>query len=74
MSYYQHESAIVDEGAQIGEGSRVWHFVHVCGGAKIGWMSHEALDLPLTGNAQTVCEHTGDTYVLSGAQLSCIKA
>ena len=36
MSFYQHESAIVDEGAQIGENSRVWHFVHVCGGAKIG--------------------------------------
>ncbi|WP_417656311.1 acyltransferase [Pseudidiomarina aestuarii] len=36
MSYYKHESAIVDEGAEIGEGSRVWHFVHVCGGAKIG--------------------------------------
>lgn len=36
MSYYQHPSAIVDEGAQIGEGSRVWHFVHVCGGARIG--------------------------------------
>jgi UDP-2-acetamido-3-amino-2,3-dideoxy-glucuronate N-acetyltransferase len=36
MSFYQHESAIVDNGAQIGEGSRVWHFVHVCGGAKIG--------------------------------------
>lgn len=36
MSYYQHESAIVDEGAEIGEGSRVWHFVHVCGGAQIG--------------------------------------
>ncbi|TKR56519.1 N-acetyltransferase [Allopusillimonas ginsengisoli] len=36
MSYYQHESAIVDEGAQIGEGSRVWHFVHVCPGARIG--------------------------------------
>lgn len=36
MSFYQHESAIVDAGAQIGEGSRVWHFVHVCGGAKIG--------------------------------------
>jgi len=31
-----HPSAIVDEGAQIGEGSRVWHFVHVCGGARIG--------------------------------------
>lgn len=31
-----HPSAIVDEGAQIGEGSRIWHFVHVCGGARIG--------------------------------------
>lgn len=36
MSYYQHPSAIVDEGAQIGENSRVWHFVHVCAGAHIG--------------------------------------
>jgi UDP-2-acetamido-3-amino-2,3-dideoxy-glucuronate N-acetyltransferase len=36
MSYYQHSSAIVDEGAQVGEGSRIWHFVHVCGGARIG--------------------------------------
>ena len=36
MNYQVHESAIVDDGAQIGEGSRVWHFVHVCGGAKIG--------------------------------------
>lgn len=36
MNYTVHPSAIVDDGAQIGEGSRVWHFVHVCGGAKIG--------------------------------------
>lgn len=36
MSVKIHESAIVDEGAQIGEGSRVWHFVHVCGGARVG--------------------------------------
>ena len=33
---YIHATAIVDPGAEIGEGSRVWHFVHVCGGAKIG--------------------------------------
>lgn len=31
-----HPTAIVDEGAEIGEGSRVWHWVHVCGGARIG--------------------------------------
>lgn len=36
MKYQVHESAIVDAGAQIGDGSRVWHFVHVCGGARIG--------------------------------------
>lgn len=36
MSYQVHPSAIVDDGAEIGDGSRVWHFVHVCGGAKIG--------------------------------------
>lgn len=36
MDYYQHPSAIVDEGAKIGDGSRVWHFVHICGGANIG--------------------------------------
>ena len=31
-----HESAIVDSGAVIGNGTRVWHFVHICGGARIG--------------------------------------
>jgi len=31
-----HPTAIVDEGAVIGEGSRVWHWVHICGGARIG--------------------------------------
>ena len=31
-----HPTAIVDDGAQIGEGSRIWHWVHVCSSAKIG--------------------------------------
>ncbi|MPW36262.1 acyltransferase [Vibrio sp. B1Z05] len=35
-SYYKHESAIVDDGALIGAESRVWHFTHVCSGARIG--------------------------------------
>ena len=36
MNYTVHPSAIVDEGAHIGAGSRIWHFVHVCAGAHIG--------------------------------------
>jgi len=31
-----HPSAIVDEGAQLGEDCRVWHFVHISAGARIG--------------------------------------
>jgi len=36
MAAVIHPSAIVDAGAQIGDGTRVWHWVHVCGGARIG--------------------------------------
>lgn len=31
-----HETAIVDDGARIGAGTRIWHWTHVCGGAVIG--------------------------------------
>lgn len=34
--YTKHETAIIDDGAQIGNGTRIWHWVHICGGAKIG--------------------------------------
>jgi len=34
--YFVHESAYVDEGAEIGEGTKIWHFSHICKGAKIG--------------------------------------
>lgn len=36
MSYWKHDSALVDEGASLGDGTKVWHFSHVCGGARIG--------------------------------------
>ena len=36
MSYSAHSSAIIDDGAQIGANTKIWHFTHVCGGAKIG--------------------------------------
>lgn len=34
--YFKHESAYVDDGAIVGEGSRIWHFCHVTKGARIG--------------------------------------
>lgn len=36
MNYSVHDTALIDTGATIGEGSRIWHWVHVCGGAVIG--------------------------------------
>ncbi|MBV8604051.1 MAG: N-acetyltransferase [Pelomonas sp.] len=35
-AYWKHESAIVDAGAELGAGTKVWHFAHVCGGARVG--------------------------------------
>ncbi|MFC6439357.1 acyltransferase [Bowmanella sp. JS7-9] len=34
--YFCHPSAIVDDGAQIGSDSRIWHWVHICASAVIG--------------------------------------
>jgi UDP-2-acetamido-3-amino-2,3-dideoxy-glucuronate N-acetyltransferase len=36
MAVTIHPSAVVDDGAVLGDGCRVWHFVHICGGARIG--------------------------------------
>jgi UDP-2-acetamido-3-amino-2,3-dideoxy-glucuronate N-acetyltransferase len=34
--YFAHPTAVVDDGAEIGAGSKVWHFSHVSAGARIG--------------------------------------
>jgi UDP-2-acetamido-3-amino-2,3-dideoxy-glucuronate N-acetyltransferase len=36
MAYQAHPSAIIDVGARIGDETRIWHWVHICGGAEIG--------------------------------------
>ena len=35
-SYFTHPTAVVDDGARIGAGTKIWHFAHVSGGAAIG--------------------------------------
>lgn len=36
MSYFAHDTAVIDEGAQIGPGTKIWHFSHVMCGAVLG--------------------------------------
>ena len=35
-NFYVHETAIVDDGAEIGEGTRIWHWCHIMKGAVVG--------------------------------------
>jgi UDP-2-acetamido-3-amino-2,3-dideoxy-glucuronate N-acetyltransferase len=34
--YFAHESAYIDQGCEIGEGTKIWHFSHIMSGCKIG--------------------------------------
>jgi UDP-2-acetamido-3-amino-2,3-dideoxy-glucuronate N-acetyltransferase len=36
MSYFAHETAVIDAGCQIGEGSKIWHFSHLMPGCVLG--------------------------------------
>ena len=36
MSYFVHETSVVDAGVTIGDGTRIWHFCHIQSGAVIG--------------------------------------
>ncbi len=35
-AYYAHPTAVVDEGCEIGRGTKIWHYSHVLKGARIG--------------------------------------
>lgn len=36
MDYFSHETAVIDEGCEIGEGTKIWHFSHLMPNCKIG--------------------------------------
>lgn len=36
MDYFVHESSFVDDGAEVGAGTKIWHFSHVMSGSKLG--------------------------------------
>jgi len=36
MSYFKHETAVIDEGCHIGAGTKIWHFSHIMPNCKIG--------------------------------------
>ena len=50
-NYFVHESSYVDEGAEIGEGTKVWHFTHIMSGAKVGKKCSIGQNVNIVGKA-----------------------
>jgi UDP-2-acetamido-3-amino-2,3-dideoxy-glucuronate N-acetyltransferase len=66
------EYAFVGAGAVINKDVKPYALMVGVPARQIGWMSEygEQLDLPLEGEAQTACQHTGDLYILNGNTLT----
>jgi UDP-2-acetamido-3-amino-2,3-dideoxy-glucuronate N-acetyltransferase len=51
MKYFAHESSVIDEGALIGDSTKIWHWTHVCSGAVIGKFCSLGQNVFVGGNA-----------------------
>src|SRR5437667_3970212 len=49
--FFVHESAYVDDGAEIGAGTKIWHFSHIMKGARIGERSILGQNVNVDGGA-----------------------
>lgn len=49
--YFAHETAIIDEGANIGDGTKIWHYSHICKGARIGKNCNIGQNVFIAGDA-----------------------
>jgi UDP-2-acetamido-3-amino-2,3-dideoxy-glucuronate N-acetyltransferase len=54
-TYFSHPTAVIDQGAHIGAGSKIWHFAHISAGAKIG----------------EKCIFGQNTFVADGVEIGC---
>jgi len=52
VSYFAHESAYVDDGAHVGDGTKIWHFSHVLSGARIGCHCSLGQNVNVAGGAK----------------------
>jgi UDP-2-acetamido-3-amino-2,3-dideoxy-glucuronate N-acetyltransferase len=52
LKYFVHETAIIDADAEIGEGTKIWHFSHICKGAKIGKNCNIGQNVFISGGAK----------------------
>jgi UDP-2-acetamido-3-amino-2,3-dideoxy-glucuronate N-acetyltransferase len=68
------EYAFIGAGAVVNKNVKPFALIVGVPGKQIGWMSEygEKLDLPISGNAQTICKQTGKKYQLKESKVSVI--
>ena len=69
--YYVHPSSVVDEGVQIGEGTRIWHFCHIQKGAIIGERCSLGQNVNVSNNVRIGdgCKLQNNVSVYEGVEL-----
>lgn len=67
--YFYHETAIIDSGAVIGKGSKVWHFSHIMSSARIGDDCVIGDNVFIAGIVANRCRVQNGAQVFAGVQL-----
>lgn len=68
MEAFIHESSFVDKGAEIGAGTKVWHFCHIQSGASIGKNCTLGQNVNIASNV-----HIGDGVKLQNNVIRCTR-
>ena len=69
MAYQKHDTAIVDEGAEVGDGTVIWHFCHVMKGARIGKDCVLGQNVFVAGIVGDGCKIQNNVSVYEGVEL-----
>ena len=67
--YFKHPSSYVDDGARIGEGTKIWHFCHIQGTARIGRNCSLGQNVNVAGIVGDGCRIQNNVSVYEGVEL-----
>ena len=67
--YFIHPSSYVDEGAVIGEGTKIWHFCHIQGTARIGKDCSLGQNVNVAGKVGNGCRIQNNVSIYDGVEL-----
>ena len=69
--YFVHESSYVDDGVEIGEGTKIWHFSHIISGSKIGDSCNIGQNVVIGGNVTigNGCKIQNNVSIYEGVEL-----